>query len=81
MTPKDLAHALPAMLPKKRMPAADALERAEDASSTVVLPAEQLQRLRLAQATNAELFQRQMSRVRPVLPGLNSMLSLWLSQA
>ena len=76
MTPQDLAHARPAMLPKKGTPAAEALERAEEASSTVALPAEQLQRLRLAQTTNAELFQRQKSRVGPVLPGLRSMLSL-----
>ena len=70
----DLAHALPAMLPKKGTPA-EALERAEEASSTVTLPAEQLQRLHLAQRTHAELFQRQKSKVGPVLPGLHSVLS------
>ena len=55
------------MLPKKGTPTAEALERAEEASSTVVLPAEQLQRLRLAQSINAGLFQRQKSRVGPAL--------------
>ena len=76
VTPEDLAHAMPAMLPKKGTPAAEALEQAEEASSTVVLPAEQLQRLRLAQTTNAERFRRQKSRVRPVSPGLRSKASL-----
>ena len=62
MTPADLAHALPTLLPKKGTPATEALERAED-SRALELPLEELQRLRLRQQQNAQIFQRQKSRV------------------
>ncbi len=63
MAPGDLAHALPMLLPNKGMPAAEALERVEEVSASRELPVEDLQRLRLRQQRNAQLFERQKSRV------------------
>ncbi len=62
MTPDDLAHALPTLLPRKGAPAVDALEQTEE-SSSFELPLEELQRLRLRQHRNAQIFERQKSRV------------------
>ena len=62
MTPHELAHALPTLLPKKGVSAAEALERAEEPRG-LELPLEELQRLRLRQHQNAKIFQRQKSRV------------------
>ena len=62
MTPADLAHALPMMLPKKGAPAAVASEQTE-ASSSLELPLEDLQRLRLRQEQNARIYERQKRRV------------------
>lgn len=63
VTPDDLSHALPTLLPKKGTPAAEALEQAE-ASRSLDLPLEDLQRLRLRQMQNAQVFERQRSGVR-----------------
>ena len=70
VTPDDLAHVLPAMLPKKGNPAAGAVEQTE-VFRRLELPPEDLQRLRLRQQQNARIFERQKSRVHfpsPLLP-------------
>ncbi len=61
--PDELAHALPALLPKKGSQEAEALESAEEVSKEIGLPTEQLQRLRLRQHSNARIFERQKLRV------------------
>ena len=51
------------LLPNKGMPAAEALERVEEVSASRELPVEDLQRLRLRQQRNTQIFERQKSRV------------------
>ena len=56
--PDDLSHALPTLLPRKGTPAAEAVEQVE-AFRSLELPLEDLQRLRLRQQQNAQIFERQ----------------------